>query len=71
MLLGGKKLLTEGWRDYPKEVPILLCHGSGDRVTAFDATKSFEEKIVADDKKFIVRLFESIAVQDLICEIVF
>lgn len=65
MLLGGKKLLTEGWRNYPKEVPILLFHGSGDRVTAFDATKSFEEKVVADDKKFIVRLFERITWQEL------
>jgi len=53
MLLSGPKLLSEGYKSFPVDLPILLYHGTADKVTSFDSTKEFEKKIEAKDKKFI------------------
>jgi acylglycerol lipase len=77
MLLGGRALLHSGYARFPSRLPVLLLHGSADRVrcsllglfspllsarsanhwgekkvTSFDATKEFFEKIDAKDKTF-------------------
>ncbi|KAJ6631504.1 Alpha/Beta hydrolase protein [Mycena sp. CBHHK59/15] len=54
MLNGGEHLLYQTSSKWPKSLPILFCHGSGDHITSHTATQAFHDKIVADDKKVIM-----------------
>ncbi|GAA95178.1 uncharacterized protein L969DRAFT_96396 [Mixia osmundae IAM 14324] len=50
MLLGGKALLESRYADWPKTLPTLFVHGSGDLVCECSSTEKLVEKIKADDK---------------------
>ncbi|KAI0046863.1 alpha beta-hydrolase [Auriscalpium vulgare] len=54
MLEAYKGLLRTGWKDWPKHLPVLLTHGSGDKVNTLQATEEFYQRIDADDKNLIV-----------------
>ncbi|KIL00856.1 hypothetical protein PAXRUDRAFT_128902 [Paxillus rubicundulus Ve08.2h10] len=52
MLDGGERLLGRDYARWPKQLPVLLIHGSEDKVTSFKATEKFHELLEAEDKKF-------------------
>ncbi|KAI8455482.1 acylglycerol lipase [Phakopsora pachyrhizi] len=52
MILGGKRLISEDFKNYPKNLKLLAVHGSGDKVTSHDATKELIRKTEADEKQF-------------------
>ncbi|KIJ65994.1 hypothetical protein HYDPIDRAFT_110115 [Hydnomerulius pinastri MD-312] len=52
MLDGGEMLLGKGYAQWPKQLPLLLVHGSQDMVTSFKATEKFHDLVPAQDKKF-------------------
>ncbi|KAJ7496818.1 lysophospholipase [Mycena latifolia] len=54
MLNWGEELLTENYKKWPKALPILFLHGTGDQITSHVAAKEFHDKIVADDKNMIL-----------------
>jgi len=51
MLNGGEKLVESDWKHWPKNLPVLFCHGTADEVTSHKATEGFYNKIPAEDKK--------------------
>ncbi|KAF9228494.1 alpha/beta-hydrolase [Gyrodon lividus] len=52
MLDGGEKLLGKDYAQWPKQLPVLLIHGSEDKVTSFKATEKFHELLPVQDKVF-------------------
>ncbi|KAJ7655378.1 Alpha/Beta hydrolase protein [Mycena rosella] len=53
MLNWGEELLAENYKKWPKALPVLFVHGTGDQITSHVAAKALHDKIVADDKSFI------------------
>ncbi|THV06194.1 alpha/beta-hydrolase, partial [Dendrothele bispora CBS 962.96] len=53
MLSMGEVLLNERWKQWPSNLPVLFIHGTDDKITSHDSTKTFHDKIQAQDKKFI------------------
>ncbi|KAF7296044.1 Hydrolase-4 domain-containing protein [Mycena kentingensis (nom. inval.)] len=53
MLNWGEELLAEHYKSWPKSLPVLFLHGSGDPITSHAASQQFHDKIVADDKEHI------------------
>ncbi|KAJ7747745.1 lysophospholipase [Mycena metata] len=53
MLNWGEELLTETYKSWPKSLPILFVHGTGDEITSHLAAEQFYQKIVSDDKNMI------------------
>ncbi|KDQ50893.1 hypothetical protein JAAARDRAFT_41682 [Jaapia argillacea MUCL 33604] len=51
MLGGGEALLAKDYQNWPKSLPILILHGTEDKVTSHVASEKFVEKLVVDDKK--------------------
>ncbi|OBZ69831.1 Negative regulator of differentiation 1 [Grifola frondosa] len=51
MLSGGEKLLQKDFQHWPKKLPLLLVHGTGDRITSPKASEEFIHKIDAEDKQ--------------------
>ncbi|GJJ74126.1 acylglycerol lipase [Entomortierella parvispora] len=52
MLTNGEKLLNSRYKDITKNVPLLICHGTADGLTSYDAAKAFFDKCEVDDKEF-------------------
>ncbi|KAJ7496817.1 lysophospholipase [Mycena latifolia] len=50
----GDELLLENYRKWPKTLPILIVHGTGDQLTSPIAAKQFHDKLVADNKNIIL-----------------
>ncbi|KAF7362334.1 Hydrolase-4 domain-containing protein [Mycena venus] len=54
MLNWGEELLEKKlWDDWPKTLPVLFVHGSGDQITSHDAAKEFHDHIKLEDKTMI------------------
>ncbi|PFH52178.1 hypothetical protein AMATHDRAFT_140634 [Amanita thiersii Skay4041] len=51
MLSKGEQLLESRHVNWQDNIPMLICHGTADRVTSYTATESFYKKITARDKK--------------------
>ncbi|KZT05425.1 lysophospholipase [Laetiporus sulphureus 93-53] len=51
MLDRGEKVLWFGYQYWPKKLPILIVHGTDDKVTSYKASEEFFGKIDAEDKK--------------------
>ena len=52
MLSNGEKLLRQGYRRWPKNVPLLIIHGTADQVTNHKSSQTFINSLPADyDKK--------------------
>ncbi|THH17131.1 hypothetical protein EUX98_g9184 [Antrodiella citrinella] len=51
MLNGGERLFATDWAHWPKNLPVLFCHGTADQVTSPKGTEHFYNKIPAEDKK--------------------
>ncbi|GAA5930885.1 hypothetical protein JCM10213_003935 [Rhodosporidiobolus nylandii] len=45
MLLGGESLMSSGYRNWPKGLPLLIVHGTGDKVTCHHSSEEFVEKV--------------------------
>ncbi|KAG6864787.1 hypothetical protein C0991_007161 [Blastosporella zonata] len=56
MLSNGEALLNREYKEWPKSLPLLLVHGTEDKVTSPKASQAFYDKISAVDKK--IKLFE-------------
>ncbi|KAJ7189545.1 Alpha/Beta hydrolase protein [Mycena pura] len=54
MLNWGEMLLISQYHKWPKSLPVLFLHGSGDEVASHSATQKFHDKIVCDNKKIII-----------------
>jgi len=52
MIDGGQKLLDEDYAHFPQSLPLIIVHGDADRITSYDASKSFVDKVKANDKVF-------------------
>lgn len=52
MFYGGEALIKKTFRAYPSTLPLLIYHGSEDKVTWHDASKQLVEDIAATDKTF-------------------
>ncbi|KAJ7876088.1 lysophospholipase [Mycena olivaceomarginata] len=53
MLNWGEELLRVNYKKWPKTLPILFVHGTGDQITSHIAAKEFHDKITSDDKNLI------------------
>ncbi|KAF9431724.1 hypothetical protein BGZ76_011782 [Entomortierella beljakovae] len=54
MLGNGKMLLTSRFKDITADVPLLICHGTVDGLTDYDASKAFFDKVEVKDKEYKV-----------------
>lgn len=52
MLDGGENLLHKDYIHWPKALPLLLVHGTEDKVTSFKASEQFHGALPADNKHF-------------------
>ncbi|KAF8421550.1 Alpha/Beta hydrolase protein [Boletus edulis BED1] len=52
MLDGGEKLLAKDYAQWPRQLPVLLVHGTEDKMTSSKATEKFYGLLSADDKTF-------------------
>ncbi|EIW54362.1 lysophospholipase [Trametes versicolor FP-101664 SS1] len=52
MLSGGEQLLWNDHKHWPQSLPLLIVHGTADRVTSFKASEEFYHKVDAADKEF-------------------
>jgi acylglycerol lipase len=50
MLDAGGELLRSGYQRWPKQLPLLLVHGTEDKVTSFRASQQFHERLPASNK---------------------
>ncbi|KAJ7503064.1 lysophospholipase [Mycena galericulata] len=53
MLNWGEELLLGNYKKWPKSLPVLIVHGTGDQITSYASVKEFYDKIKADDKNMI------------------
>ena len=51
-VLAGYRAMSDGWKDWPPQVPMLITHGQDDPSTSPSASKQFIERIRAKDKEF-------------------
>jgi len=51
MLSHGELLLSSTYQEWPHNLPVLLVHGTGDKVTSHQASQSFYDKVQASSKK--------------------
>ncbi|KAF5355062.1 hypothetical protein D9756_005516 [Leucocoprinus leucothites] len=56
MLTNGEALLTSYYKNWPSSLPVLIVHGTADKVTSHKASKDFIDRISVPDKK--ISLFE-------------
>ncbi|KAH9909432.1 lysophospholipase [Epithele typhae] len=54
MLSGGDHLLAKDYKSWPKNMPLLILHGSADRITSPKASRDFFDKVEAEDKEYKV-----------------
>ncbi|KAJ7593773.1 Alpha/Beta hydrolase protein [Mycena floridula] len=54
MLSKGEDLLQTRYHKWPKTLPLLLIHGSGDLLTSHKASQQFHDKVVSDNKKILI-----------------
>ncbi|KAI0629458.1 lysophospholipase [Trametes polyzona] len=52
MLSGGEELLYNDYKHWSYSLPVLIVHGTADRITAFKASEEFYHKLSAADKEF-------------------
>ncbi|KAI0740987.1 lysophospholipase [Earliella scabrosa] len=52
MISGGEQLLNQDFKTWPSFLPVLIIHGTADRVTSFHASEEFFDKLDAPDKEF-------------------
>jgi len=45
MLVGGEGLCKEDWKRWPKDTPLLIAHGEGDKVTDHKASEEFVRNV--------------------------
>ncbi|KAG8902827.1 hypothetical protein FRB99_004068 [Tulasnella sp. 403] len=53
MLSAGEYLADRGFEDWPEDMPLLMVHGTEDKITSYTASHAFFEKIKAKDKEYI------------------
>ncbi|KDQ50905.1 hypothetical protein JAAARDRAFT_41687 [Jaapia argillacea MUCL 33604] len=51
MFIGGSSVLHTDYKNWPQDLPILMIHGTADKVTSPKASESFYAKLDAADKK--------------------
>ena len=44
-LSGGPKIVSEDYKRWPEWLPLLICHGTGDKVTRWDCSKQLYENL--------------------------
>ncbi|KAF2489732.1 alpha/beta-hydrolase [Lophium mytilinum] len=52
MLCEGYKILSDGYKSWPENLPILISHGEKDISTSPEASRNFIEKLGVQDKEF-------------------
>ncbi|PIL33650.1 hypothetical protein GSI_04273 [Ganoderma sinense ZZ0214-1] len=51
MLSGGEQLLGKDYKHWPQKLPVLIVHGTADKVTSFKGSEEFFYRINAEDKE--------------------
>ncbi|RXW24950.1 hypothetical protein EST38_g904 [Candolleomyces aberdarensis] len=51
MLTKGGELIRSSFKRWPKTLPLLVVHGTGDKVTSYESSQTFVDSITADSKK--------------------
>ncbi|OCH83925.1 lysophospholipase [Obba rivulosa] len=51
MLSGGEQLLQSDFQHWPRTLPVLIVHGTDDRVTSHKASQELYNKLTVEDKK--------------------
>ncbi|KAI0645140.1 lysophospholipase [Trametes meyenii] len=51
MFSGGEQLIENDYKHWPNSLPLLIAHGTADRVTSFKAAEEFHNKVDAADKE--------------------
>ncbi|KAI0669585.1 lysophospholipase [Trametes maxima] len=51
LISAGEQLLESGFKHWPKHLPLLIVHGTADKITSFEATEEFFNKVEATDKE--------------------
>lgn len=46
-LVGGEQIVAEDYKNWPKDIPILIAHGEDDKITSHIASQQFIEKLQA------------------------
>jgi len=54
MLSQGELLLRTQYKNWPRDLPVMLAHGTDDKVTSHQASQSFHDKIQVASKKIIL-----------------
>lgn len=52
LLLEGYRVLSDGYKAWPTDLPILIAHGEKDPSTSPEASRQFIEKLDVSDKEF-------------------
>ncbi|KAK4051672.1 hypothetical protein OIO90_004622 [Microbotryomycetes sp. JL221] len=50
MLLGGEALVTKDYKHWPAKLPLLVIHGSADKITDHDSSKEIVDKLQKEGK---------------------
>jgi len=56
MLTNGELLVDQHYKNWPKDLPVYLTHGTEDKVTSHVAVQAFHDKIVATNKE--IKMFQ-------------
>jgi len=54
MLSHGEALLRSCYTNWPESLPVLLIHGTEDKITSSSATVTFHDRIQANEKKILL-----------------
>ncbi|KAI9069020.1 lysophospholipase [Trametes sanguinea] len=52
MLNAGEGLYKHDYQNWPKDLPVIFFHGDADKVTSYEASRQFFDKLQAKDKQF-------------------
>ncbi|RPD57958.1 lysophospholipase [Lentinus tigrinus ALCF2SS1-7] len=52
MLTGGEDLIRTSYQQWPEHIPVLIVHGTGDKIASCEGAQEFYEKLPAIDKTF-------------------
>ncbi|EJC99171.1 lysophospholipase [Fomitiporia mediterranea MF3/22] len=54
MLNRGEELLKMNYESWPEDLPLLIIHGTGDKVTSYRASQRFHDAVRAKDKTILL-----------------
>jgi len=53
MFAASDYLFTKGHQDWPQDLPLLMVHGTDDKICSYPASRAFYDMVTANDKQYI------------------